>query len=125
MAVTRHARAARLLSTLYLSTRRLVSALPSSTTFTTTTSNSVSLLGNCPQEALDIFMIGKREPVTPAVFWTKLGLSAALVLLGGVFAGLTLGLMGLDELHLKVLSSSSADETERSNAAKGMSVRSG
>jgi metal transporter CNNM len=70
-------------------------------------------------------MMGKREPVTPAVFWTKLGLSAALVLLGGVFAGLTLGLMGLDELHLKVLSSSSADETERSNAAKGMSVRSG
>jgi hypothetical protein len=125
MAVTRHARAARLLSTLYLSTRRLVSALPSSTTFTTTTSNSVSLLGNCPQEALDIFMMGKREPVTPAVFWTKLGLSAALVLLGGVFAGLTLGLMGLDELHLKVLSSSSADETERSNAAKGMSDRSG
>jgi hypothetical protein len=125
MAVTRHARAARLLSTLYLFTRRLVSALPSSTTFTTTTSNSVSLLGNCPQEALDIFMMGKREPVTPAVFWTKLGLSAALVLLGGVFAGLTLGLMGLDELHLKVLSSSSADETERSNAAKGMSDRSG
>jgi hypothetical protein len=125
MAVTRHTRTTRLLSTLYLSTRRLVSALPSSTTFTTTTSNSVSLLGNCPQEALDIFMMGKREPVTPAVFWTKLGLSAALVLLGGVFAGLTLGLMGLDELHLKVLSSSSADETERSNAAKGMSDRSG
>lgn len=31
-----------------------------------------------------------------ATFWWKLGLSAGLVLLGGVFAGLTLGLMGLD-----------------------------
>jgi hypothetical protein len=29
-------------------------------------------------------------------FWWKLGLSAVLVLLGGIFAGLTLGLMGLD-----------------------------
>jgi hypothetical protein len=32
---------------------------------------------------------------------------------------LTLGLMGLDELHLRVLSTSSDDETERKNAAKG------
>lgn len=32
---------------------------------------------------------------------------------------LTLGLMGLDELHLRVLSTSSEDETERKNAAQG------
>lgn len=32
---------------------------------------------------------------------------------------LTLGLMGLDELHLRVLSTSSDDETERRNAAQG------
>jgi metal transporter CNNM len=32
---------------------------------------------------------------------------------------LTLGLMGLDELHLRVLSTSSDDETERKNAAQG------
>ena len=32
---------------------------------------------------------------------------------------LTLGLMGLDELHLRVLSTSSDDETERKNAARG------
>lgn len=38
----------------------------------------------------------RGAPVGSAVFWWKLGLSAALVLLGGVFAGLTLGLMGLD-----------------------------
>jgi hypothetical protein len=33
---------------------------------------------------------------------------------------LTLGLMGLDELHLRVLSASSDDEVERKNAAKGV-----
>ena len=32
---------------------------------------------------------------------------------------LTLGLMGLDELHLRVLAASSDDITERSNASKG------
>jgi len=32
---------------------------------------------------------------------------------------LTLGLMGLDDLHLRVLSTSSEDETERKNAAQG------
>ncbi|KAJ7199431.1 hypothetical protein GGX14DRAFT_661980 [Mycena pura] len=40
-------------------------------------------------------------------FWMKIGVSAFLVLVGGVFAGLTLALMGLDELHLMVLSVSS------------------
>ena len=75
-------------------------------------------------------------------FWGKMLISIFLVLLGGVFAGwvhfytcsvegmcmpmlylrdvrLTLGLMGLDELHLRVLSTSSDDETERKNAAQG------
>jgi len=32
---------------------------------------------------------------------------------------LTLGLMGLDELHLRVLSASSDDDEERKNAARG------
>lgn len=36
-----------------------------------------------------------------AEFWWKLGLSVVLVLLGGVFAGLTLGLMGLDLVNLQ------------------------
>ncbi|KAH9992498.1 hypothetical protein BJV74DRAFT_884628 [Russula compacta] len=51
-------------------------------------------------------------------FWCKMLISILLVLLGGVFAGLTLGLMGLDELHLRVLSTSSDDATERKNAAQ-------
>ncbi|EIN13166.1 DUF21-domain-containing protein [Punctularia strigosozonata HHB-11173 SS5] len=51
-------------------------------------------------------------------FWWKLGFSVGLVLLGGVFAGLTLGLMGLDELHLRVLAASSDSPKERKNASK-------
>jgi len=77
------------------------------------------------------------EPGSPE-FWEKLIISAALVLAGGVFAGyvsqmsqpierglkkaydrLTLGLMGLDELHLRVLSTSSDDPVEQENARKG------
>lgn len=42
--------------------------------------------------------------------------SAILVLAGGVFAGLSIGLMGLDELHLRVLATSSEEKTERTNA---------
>ncbi|KIM47333.1 hypothetical protein M413DRAFT_440774 [Hebeloma cylindrosporum] len=41
-----------------------------------------------------------------------------LVLAGGVFAGLTLGLMGLDELHLRVLATSSEDLKVKRNAQK-------
>ncbi|KAJ6502844.1 hypothetical protein C8R47DRAFT_1106934 [Mycena vitilis] len=51
-------------------------------------------------------------------FWEKIGMSMVLVLMGGVFAGLTLGLMGLDELHLRVLATSSEDPVEQRNAKK-------
>lgn len=42
---------------------------------------------------------------------------AGLVLLGGVFAGLTLALMGLDQVNLQVLSTSGTDD-EKIRAAK-------
>ncbi|KAK2463998.1 hypothetical protein APHAL10511_003942 [Amanita phalloides] len=51
-------------------------------------------------------------------FCYKILFSAVLVLLGGAFAGLTLGLMGLDELHLRVLAASSDDPKEKENAKK-------
>jgi len=51
-------------------------------------------------------------------FWWKLSISWCLILSGGVFAGLTLGLMGLDELHLRVLATSSDDPLEKRNAQK-------
>ena len=67
-----------------------------------------------------------------------LGIAVALVVAGGIFAGyvcllvalccevlnednndsLTIGLMGLDELNLRVLAAASDDETEKKNAAK-------
>ncbi|EIW86152.1 DUF21-domain-containing protein [Coniophora puteana RWD-64-598 SS2] len=59
-----------------------------------------------------------EEPIGSPEFWGKMAVSAALVLLGGVFAGLTLGLMGLDELHLRVLAASSDDDKEKANATK-------
>lgn len=68
-------------------------------------------------------MVSKRIPRNDGVpefgsadFWFHIVVSIFLVLAGGVFAGLTLGLMGLDELHLRVLSASSADRVERKNA---------
>ncbi|CAL1696840.1 unnamed protein product [Somion occarium] len=58
------------------------------------------------------------KPPDSSTFWYKMFFSVGLVLAGGVFAGLTLGLMGLDELHLRVLATSSDDPTERKNASK-------
>ncbi|KAK0232540.1 hypothetical protein IW262DRAFT_1324861 [Armillaria fumosa] len=61
------------------------------------------------------------EPGSPE-FWWKIIISSILVLLGGVFAGLTLGLMGLDELHLRVLATSSENPVEKRNAKKVLSL---
>ncbi|PVF97550.1 DUF21-domain-containing protein [Serendipita vermifera] len=54
----------------------------------------------------------------PEDFWFHIIVAGVLVLLGGVFAGLTLGLMGLDELHLRVLATASDSAKERRNAQK-------
>ncbi|PLW15434.1 hypothetical protein PCANC_17925 [Puccinia coronata f. sp. avenae] len=50
-------------------------------------------------------------------FWWMMALIVVLVLLGGCFAGLTLGLMGLDILNLRVLSTSGSP-TEQVQAQK-------
>ncbi|GAA5935169.1 uncharacterized protein JCM15063_000959 [Sporobolomyces koalae] len=52
-------------------------------------------------------------PPGSSAFWWKLGLSGVLVLLGGVFAGLTLGLMGLDLVNLQVLSTSGTEQEQK------------
>ncbi len=89
-------------------------------------------------------VVGPGEELGSPEFWSKMLISTFLVLLGGVLAGyvplctlssgsnprhrhslsprhvsLTLGLMGLDELHLRVLSTSSENEKERKDAAEG------
>ncbi|KAN0101171.1 protein of unknown function DUF21 domain containing protein [Tylopilus felleus] len=63
-----------------------------------------------------------KEPIGSPEFCAKIAISIALVLAGGVFAGLTLGLMGLDELHLRVLATSSDDLVERKNAQKVLNL---
>jgi len=49
--------------------------------------------------------------------WLYLGVAVALVLLGGVFAGLTIALMGQDETYLQVIATS-GEGAERRHAAK-------
>jgi len=49
--------------------------------------------------------------------WLFLGVAVALVLAGGVFAGLTIALMGQDEIYLQVLASS-GEKHERKNAKR-------
>jgi metal transporter CNNM len=61
---------------------------------------------------------GPEESPDSPDFWIKIAISACLVLAGGVFAGLTLGLMGLEELHLRVLATSSDNPVEKRNAQK-------
>ncbi|PBK84866.1 DUF21-domain-containing protein [Armillaria gallica] len=77
------------------------------------------------QGSTTIQKLGKHthgvEPGSPE-FWWKIITSSILVLLGGVFAGLTLGLMGLDELHLRVLATSSENPVEKRNAKKVLSL---
>ncbi|TID23921.1 hypothetical protein CANINC_003082 [Pichia inconspicua] len=52
----------------------------------------------------------KLTPLTETEFYIYGITSACLVLLGGVFAGLTLGLMGQDEIYLKVIASSGTEK---------------
>ncbi|WRT68376.1 uncharacterized protein IL334_005352 [Kwoniella shivajii] len=62
--------------------------------------------------------IEPEDPPDSPAFWWKLGLSVVFVLSGGVFAGLTLALMGSDDLNLRVLATSSEDPKERKAAGK-------
>lgn len=61
----------------------------------------------------------KVQPKDPedASLWLDLALSVVLVLLGGVFAGLTIALMGQDEINLQVISKSGAG-AERLHAGR-------
>ena len=53
--------------------------------------------------------------------WLYLGISAALVLSGGAFAGLTIALMGQDEVYLQVIQTS-GEQTEKKNAASVLNL---
>ncbi|CAI7657527.1 unnamed protein product [Penicillium glandicola] len=61
-----------------------------------------------------------KEPSDPSL-WLYLGVSAALVLSGGAFAGLTIALMGQDEVYLQVIKTS-GEGHERKNAASVLNL---
>lgn len=60
---------------------------------------------------------GENDPMSTAMLLVNIFLSAFLVILGGIFAGLTLGLMGQDEIYLQVIQQSGETERERRNAS--------
>ena len=63
-------------------------------------------------------------PLTRGEYWAYMISSILLVLLGGVFSGLTLGLMGQDEVHLRVLAQSgSASERRASKTVLNLLAR--
>ncbi|CAG8563853.1 9623_t:CDS:2 [Paraglomus occultum] len=63
-----------------------------------------------------------KEDMSPEEFWFKLTLTVVLVLVGGLFAGLTLGLMSLDETNLHILATS-GDAKQRKYAARIQPIR--
>ena len=49
--------------------------------------------------------LGQEEPaakLSSAMFFTYIGISAALVLMAGLMSGLTIGLMALDDMEMEV-----------------------
>jgi len=90
----------------------LWTAFPAANAFPLAANSNLNLDGVVPTKSKT-----GEEFGSPA-FWWHIVISVFLVLLGGVFSGLTLGLMGLDGLHLRVLATSSDDENERKNAAR-------
>ncbi|KAF7727457.1 hypothetical protein EC973_007526 [Apophysomyces ossiformis] len=74
-----------------------------------------------PTAVLSFAAEGAEPTYASASFWEKVVIVMVLVLLGGVFAGLTLGLMGLDETNLHVLIESGTPE-ERENAKKVLAL---
>ncbi|KAF2421144.1 DUF21-domain-containing protein [Tothia fuscella] len=67
------------------------------------------------------YAVAKKPAAEPEVdgpgLWAYLTTAAALVLLGGAFAGLTIALMGQDEIYLQVIATS-GEPHERRNAKK-------
>ncbi|KAI9733923.1 MAG: hypothetical protein M1834_002578 [Cirrosporium novae-zelandiae] len=61
-----------------------------------------------------------KDPEDPAL-WIYLAVAAALVLLGGAFAGLTIALMGQDEIYLQV-TEKSGEGAERKQARKVLNL---
>lgn len=64
----------------------------------------------------------KEPPLTTEELYVYFSVSMFLVILGGVFAGLTIALMGQDEINLKVIESSGDSPKQRKNAKRVLSL---
>ncbi|TFK24342.1 DUF21-domain-containing protein [Coprinopsis marcescibilis] len=96
-----------------------LASLAASATQTTTSPSAWSYLNIAAHHK------NEGSPPTSWEFWYHLAISVVLVLIGGACAGLTLGLMGLDELHLRVLATSSSDADEKRNAQTVLNLMQG
>ncbi|KAF2837521.1 DUF21-domain-containing protein [Patellaria atrata CBS 101060] len=61
-----------------------------------------------------------KDPDDPSL-WIYLGVAGALVLLGGAFAGLTIALMGQDEIYLQVIATS-GEKAEKKHARRVLNL---
>ncbi|MCJ1402535.1 hypothetical protein MMC11_005755 [Xylographa trunciseda] len=79
------------------------------------------LLGAAPTRRWPVVTLAEDDddPMAPEkpTLWIYLAIAIALVLLGGAFAGLTIALMGQDEIYLEVIKTS-GDGAEKHHAAK-------
>ncbi|KAE8145305.1 hypothetical protein BDV25DRAFT_164991 [Aspergillus avenaceus] len=76
---------------------------------------SLPLVSAAPATYITHSEVSPKPPSDPDL-WLYLGVAAFLVLSGGAFAGLTIALMGQDEVYLQVIKTS-GEGSERKNAA--------
>ncbi|KIX05852.1 uncharacterized protein Z518_03825 [Rhinocladiella mackenziei CBS 650.93] len=106
---------------LYLSLRPMILDLAK---FLVLLLGQIPFVRAAPHHVSNLFPAGEEEegkdPSDPGL-WLYLSVAAALVLLGGAFAGLTIALMGQDEIHLQVIRDS-GEGVERTHAAKVLNL---
>ncbi|KAI9301664.1 hypothetical protein BJ944DRAFT_243069 [Cunninghamella echinulata] len=86
--------------------------------------SSISLISKVCGYPIDNIITSKSGVLSPGAYFGEIILVVFLVLLGGIFAGLTLGLMGLDETNLQVLVETGT-ESEKKNAKKVLGLITG
>ncbi|PLN81743.1 DUF21-domain-containing protein [Aspergillus taichungensis] len=79
------------------------------------------LISAAPTSSYVISAEPEPKPPNDPGLWLYLSVAAALVLSGGAFAGLTIALMGQDEVYLQVIQSS-GEAHERKNAASVLNL---
>ncbi|KAL7268822.1 cell agglutination protein Mam3 [Rhizina undulata] len=99
----------------------LAANIPRLHSYPTSSDNVGRIERRIHHEGLVQFVHGSGEGIENLNFALNLLIAFILVVLGGVFAGLTLGLMGQDEIHLQVIEQS-GEGTEKQHATKVLSL---